>query len=345
MYRSRIRLVSEPEVVVHSKDPFSPTAYLRLKNLVLEAKPLDEVYQTAEQLLSLERIHTNDQSSSCVSNRRPFISPFKRLEDIQLKTCEEIRGDIVCTVFPKRNSDDGGNNSKKHNHRGFDKTNLKSIKNVGRRLSNEIWITSNYSSTSESLHKIHEATENAFLQMKSVFASNGIRPQQILQIIAVLNQSLSSDVFNTFNKAYALQLDRWLREDVNNKTSREHEVVSSYMPTRVCICMNSISHEISVHSKEAFCVNLSAIIYYGNVDICGWIDSLRGLYVQSISHWAPANIGPYSQAIAVPLSFVQSDDCSSPSSTEYFTFYSGQIGLIPELEVLPSQNDHFMNSF
>ncbi|CAH8636045.1 unnamed protein product [Heterobilharzia americana] len=36
MYRSRIRLVSEPEVVVHSKDPFSPTAYLRLKNLVLE---------------------------------------------------------------------------------------------------------------------------------------------------------------------------------------------------------------------------------------------------------------------------------------------------------------------
>ncbi|CAH8636024.1 unnamed protein product [Heterobilharzia americana] len=72
------------------------------------------------------------------------------------------------------------------------------------------------------------------------------------------------------------------------------------MPTRVCICMNSISHEISVHSKEAFCVNLSAIIYYGNVDICGWIDSLRGLYVQSISHWAPANIGPYSQAIAVP---------------------------------------------
>ncbi|CAH8659843.1 unnamed protein product [Heterobilharzia americana] len=178
-----------------------------------------------------------------------------------------------------------------------------------------------------------------------VFTSNGIRPQQILQIIAVLNQSLSSDVFNTFNKAYALQLDRWLREDVNNKTSREHEVVSSYMPTRVCICMNSISHEISVHSKEAFCVNLSAIIYYGNVDICGWIDSLRGLYVQSISHWAPANIGPYSQAIAVPLSFVQSDDCSSPSSTEYFTFYSGQIGLIPELEMLPSQNDHFMISF
>lgn len=41
--------------------------------------------------------------------------------------------------------------------------------------------------------------------------------------------------------------------------------------------------------------------------------NVNRLHVQSMSHWAPANIGPYSQAIKV----------------EYTTFVSGQIGLVP----------------
>lgn len=57
-----------------------------------------------------------------------------------------------------------------------------------------------------------------------------------------------------------------------------------------------------------------------------------GLHVQSVSYWAPANIGPYSQAISVPMSV---DQDQPPSALVYF---AGQIPLIPasmELDVPP----------
>ncbi|KAI5923376.1 hypothetical protein F4810DRAFT_701324 [Camillea tinctor] len=56
----------------------------------------------------------------------------------------------------------------------------------------------------------------------------------------------------------------------------------------------------------------------------------RGLHVQSRSYWAPANIGPYSQAIAFPKS-------SSPSSDSppLAICIAGQIPLLPASMVLP----------
>jgi diphthine-ammonia ligase len=50
----------------------------------------------------------------------------------------------------------------------------------------------------------------------------------------------------------------------------------------------------------------------------------NGLHVQSRSYWAPANIGPYSQAISIPL---LSDD-DEPSGTE-IVHIAGQIPLVP----------------
>ncbi|MCJ1276748.1 hypothetical protein MMC21_004555 [Puttea exsequens] len=56
-----------------------------------------------------------------------------------------------------------------------------------------------------------------------------------------------------------------------------------------------------------------------------------GLHVQSRSYWAPANIGPYSQAIAVPLSHDQ--DAS-------LVYIAGQIPLVPaSMEVLQAGDD------
>lgn len=49
----------------------------------------------------------------------------------------------------------------------------------------------------------------------------------------------------------------------------------------------------------------------------------RSLHVQSLSYWAPANIGPYSQAISI-----------SP-----WTFVSGQIGLLPASLTLPASSN------
>lgn len=58
----------------------------------------------------------------------------------------------------------------------------------------------------------------------------------------------------------------------------------------------------------------------------------RGLHVQSRSYWAPANIGPYSQAISVPTRPARGDD--SITST---VFVAGQIPLVPSSMEFPAQ--------
>ena len=56
----------------------------------------------------------------------------------------------------------------------------------------------------------------------------------------------------------------------------------------------------------------------------------KALHVQSRSYWAPANIGPYSQAILLPVS---SDDNASEESLIYV---AGQIALVPSsMEIFP----------
>lgn len=56
----------------------------------------------------------------------------------------------------------------------------------------------------------------------------------------------------------------------------------------------------------------------------------EGLHVQSRSYWAPANIGPYSQAICCPLALQQSSGETS------LVHVAGQIPLLPATMELPS---------
>jgi diphthine-ammonia ligase len=51
-------------------------------------------------------------------------------------------------------------------------------------------------------------------------------------------------------------------------------------------------------------------------------DARQGLHVQSRSYWAPANIGPYSQAISVPLP-------SEGGNSSEIVYIAGQIPLVP----------------
>jgi len=59
------------------------------------------------------------------------------------------------------------------------------------------------------------------------------------------------------------------------------------------------------------------------VDRCLWSER-RALHVQSRSYWAPANIGPYSQAVAVPLGNVF-ENREHPE----LVYVAGQIPLVP----------------
>ncbi|OTB07552.1 hypothetical protein M426DRAFT_46711, partial [Hypoxylon sp. CI-4A] len=63
----------------------------------------------------------------------------------------------------------------------------------------------------------------------------------------------------------------------------------------------------------------------------------RGLHVQSRSYWAPANIGPYSQAIAYPL--LENGEQTNKGTGSTFPLavsIAGQIPLIPASMILPS---------
>lgn len=63
------------------------------------------------------------------------------------------------------------------------------------------------------------------------------------------------------------------------------------------------------------------------IDINTSLDWKRGLHVQSQSYWAPANIGPYSQAISIPLSSSPADTSSPPPAE--LVHIAGQIPLVP----------------
>jgi diphthine-ammonia ligase len=81
-------------------------------------------------------------------------------------------------------------------------------------------------------------------------------------------------------------------------------------PARVTICCGD-----SLPEGVLVAISFSLIIQLAPVEI-------NGLHVQSISYWAPANIGPYSQAISVPA-------IPSKERGEEIVYLAGQIPLLP----------------
>ncbi|KUI66307.1 Diphthine--ammonia ligase [Cytospora mali] len=68
----------------------------------------------------------------------------------------------------------------------------------------------------------------------------------------------------------------------------------------------------------------------------------QGLHVQGRSYWAPANIGPYSQAITFPIhSILKTAEASSSSSSSgpRVVHIAGQIPLVPASMELPTDTD------
>ncbi|KAK8125310.1 uncharacterized protein PG998_001069 [Apiospora kogelbergensis] len=83
----------------------------------------------------------------------------------------------------------------------------------------------------------------------------------------------------------------------------------------------------------------SDIAMYLTVQPCLGRADRQGLHVQSRSYWAPANIGPYSQAIAFPLGGSPSKPPHADPGAMKVTTIAGQIPLIPASMVLPAPDD------
>uniref|UniRef100_L2FHU9 Diphthine--ammonia ligase n=1 Tax=Colletotrichum fructicola (strain Nara gc5) TaxID=1213859 RepID=L2FHU9_COLFN len=102
-------------------------------------------------------------------------------------------------------------------------------------------------------------------------------------------------------------------------TAITHTVIHPNPPSRVTISCGSLpkGHSINIH----FAVKPDLEQRDRN-----------GLHVQGRSYWAPANIGPYSQAIDVPLSKVE----TAASGVRQVTI-AGQIPLVPASMILPTE--------
>ncbi|CEL59671.1 Diphthine--ammonia ligase OS=Schizosaccharomyces pombe (strain 972 / ATCC 24843) GN=mug71 PE=1 SV=1 [Rhizoctonia solani AG-1 IB] len=134
---------------------------------------------------------------------------------------------------------------------------------------------------------IEDEVISCFDMIKSFLANSdlNLQPKHIVNTVLLLSDM---DLFPRVNKAYA-------------------QYFGTSPPSRACV---------AVDLPEGIRVRVSCIAY--NDDPTS--SPRSGLHVQGISYWAPANVGPYSQAITV----------------QNQTFVSGQIGLIPARMDFPS---------
>ena len=104
------------------------------------------------------------------------------------------------------------------------------------------------------------------------------------------------------------------------------------------------SARVTVSCGDALLPGDSHVAIYLAVQATGAFENSgavrRGLHVQSRSYWAPANIGPYSQSISVPLLSPSSSlDASGGDDRVRAVSIAGQIPLIPASMTLPTTSD------
>lgn len=186
--------------------------------------------------------------------------------------------------------------------------------------SSETSSTINISSTSlRNLHTISnitapEAGPTADAQMRAITE----KLQSLLRIITIQTTTISTNdiVFTTV-----------LLRSMADFTPMNAIYVSLFTkpnpPARVTVACGD-------HLPDGVQVMISAVIDLGPRQ------KREGLHVQSRSYWAPANIGPYSQAITVPYNFQQEGASSAKGGLVYI---AGQIPLDPPSMEIPGGID------
>ncbi|KAF8607959.1 hypothetical protein BDV93DRAFT_467629 [Ceratobasidium sp. AG-I] len=133
---------------------------------------------------------------------------------------------------------------------------------------------------------IEDEVNNCFKIIKGLLSQHQMSPKHIVNTTLLLS---SMDLFPRVNLAYGQYFG-------TSPPSRACVAVDLPPPTRIRIACVAFRDEESSPNQR------------------------QGLHVQGVSYWAPANIGPYSQAV------IAQDQ----------VYVSGQIGLVPARMALPS---------
>lgn len=166
--------------------------------------------------------------------------------------------------------------------------------------------------------------EHVSVSSNALFLSNICSPtagslgQQLSAVVTYITQKLASYDSSPDNISCATILLRSMSDFAHVNQVYGQLFTKPNPPARITVaCGNCLPPHVDI--LMSFVVDL------------GPLDARRALHVQSRSYWAPANIGPYSQAICVPV---------SPMSTTYLVHVAGQIPLVPAtMELLPEPKE------
>ncbi|KAM6392409.1 diphthine--ammonia ligase [Pluvialis apricaria] len=175
-------------------------------------------------------------------------------------------------IFPSSEEDEPQENipiiwkSLKHNSLDFTKT----FGSSGRSLSGYQWFSGITARFLPSKGKnAQEAAREAFSSLQANMTSEGLKLKDII-LVHLYMKSMKD--FNVINSVYVTEFDLCPPARV---------CVETLLPDGVLFCIDCLAHKCDVAMDDVL------------------RDEKLVMHVQSISHWAPASIGPYSQSIKI----------------------------------------------
>ncbi|NXB49660.1 DPH6 ligase, partial [Leucopsar rothschildi] len=183
--------------------------------------------------------------------------------------------EISCTdddIFPSSGECEPPKNipviwkSLKHNSLDFTKT----FQNSGKSLSGYQWFSSITAHFLPSKDKTAEdAAREAFSSLRANLTSEGLKMKDII-LVHLYMKSMKD--FSVINSVYVTEFDLCPPARV---------CVETVLPDGVLFCIDCLAHKYDMAADD--------VVH----------DEKLVMHVQSISHWSPASIGPYSQSIKV----------------------------------------------
>uniref|UniRef100_A0A183S9Y3 Diphthami_syn_2 domain-containing protein n=1 Tax=Schistocephalus solidus TaxID=70667 RepID=A0A183S9Y3_SCHSO len=308
LFRHRIVPTQQPTTIMHSDDAFAPVAYLNYGGLALQTKDLKEVKTSAEELLAMETEIDVGSGSLC---RRPFRSIRHRLLALASEVPQEVSQRLVsCDSAPPLTTAARPPPSQK-------------APPGTRPLGGCLFMTQTFTgvaalpSSGDVRGSITKATQSALNRMQRHLALN--QPfEAAFDTPEILRQRAGN-----VPPSRVCVATQWPGEMIN--LLRSNEQYSN----------RGKEQEVTPEHENTVIISVSAVVLPPNTETAS--ATVTGMRVRSFSHWAPAVIGPYSQAVRVRVNCLDEDedDCAGRPGPLCSVFYAGQIGLIPETGSLP----------
>ncbi|XP_071283097.1 diphthine--ammonia ligase isoform X5 [Agelaius tricolor] len=153
-------------------------------------------------------------------------------------------------------------------HKSLDFT--KTVQNSGKSLSGYQWfsgITAHFLPSKDK--NAQDAAQEAFSSLRAILTSEGFKLKDII-LVHLYMKSMKD--FSVINSVYVTEFDLCPPARV---------CVETLLPDGVLFCIDCLAHKYDMATDD--------VVH----------DEKLVMHVQSISHWAPASIGPYSQSIKV----------------------------------------------